>query len=131
MIFKGYISSRDLNDQKNVEQNIQNMVIRNCCDKRGFTFLLSATEYGMKNCYLVLNQLLYDINKFDGIAFYSLMQLPDNFTNREKILYSIINEGKKILFSLENILVENNFDIKKIQNISSINNLLKFCPSTI
>ena len=57
MILKGYISSRPLNDNVAVDQSIQNMVIRNSCNKRGLTFLLSAPEYGMKNCFLILNQV--------------------------------------------------------------------------
>ena len=87
MILKGYISSRPLNDNVAVDQSIQNMVIRNSCNKRGFTFLLSATEYGMKNCFLILNQVLQDLknNKFEGVAFYSLLQLPRSFKMREKI----------------------------------------------
>ena len=66
MILKGYISSRPLNDNVAVDQSIQNMVIRNSCNKRGFTFLLSATEYGMKNCFLILNQVLQDFCIFNN-----------------------------------------------------------------
>ena len=98
MILKGYISSRPLNDNVAVDQSIQNMVIRNSCNKRGFTFLLSATEYGMKNCFLILNQVLQDLknNKFEGVAFYSLLQLPRSFKMREKIynLLSFVKNGK-------------------------------------
>ena len=70
MILKGYISSRPLNDNVAVDQSIQNMVIRNSCKKRGFTFLLSATEYGMKNCFLILNQV-FRVNK----SFHALNKL--------------------------------------------------------
>ena len=100
MILKGYISSRPLNDNVAVDQSIQNMVIRNSCNKRGFTFLLSATEYGMKNCFLILNQVLQDLknNKFEGVAFYSLLQLPRSFKIREKIYKASILKGKTIFF---------------------------------
>ena len=102
MILKGYISSRPLNDNVAVDQSIQNMVIRNSCNKRGFTFLLSATEYGMKNCFLILNQVLQDLknNKFEGVAFYSLLQLPRSFKIREKIYKASILKGKTIFFLL-------------------------------
>ena len=109
MIFKGYISSRKLLDGSINHQKVQNLVIRDACEKRGFEYKLSLTEYGIKNCFLSFNQMLIDIkkNKFEGIAFYSLAQLPENKIEREK-LYKIVKiNKKKILFSLENILVQN------------------------
>ncbi len=129
--FKGYISSRKLNNDKTVEQSIQNMTIRNCCEKRGYTFILSATEFGMKNSFLVLNQVLSEIQKYDGIAFYSFLQLPKNKKKALEILKLIVNSNKKILFSLENLLIENFSDINKIYQIISIDNLLKYTPKKI
>ena len=114
-------------------QKVQNLVIRDACEKRGFEYKLSLTEYGIKNCFLSFNQMLIDIkkNKFEGIAFYSLAQLPENKIEREK-LYKIVKiNKKKILFSLENILVQNISDIKKIENLFKIKILLKFCPKKI
>jgi sporadic carbohydrate cluster protein (TIGR04323 family) len=133
MIFKGYISSRKLLDGSINHQKVQNLVIRDACEKRGFEYKLSLTEYGIKNCFLSFNQMLIDIkkNKFEGIAFYSLAQLPENKIEREK-LYKIVKiNKKKILFSLENILVQNISDIKKIENLFKIKILLKFCPKKI
>jgi len=103
MIFKGYISSRRLLDGSLNQQKVQNLVIRDACNKRGYDYKLSFTEYGIKDCFLNYNEMLIDIkkNKFDGIAFYSIAQLPKKKTDREK-LYKIVKSKKKILFSLEN-----------------------------
>ena len=133
MILKGYISSRPLNDNVAVDQSIQNMVIRNSCNKRGFTFLLSATEYGMKNCFLILNQVLQDLknNKFEGVAFYSLLQLPRSFKIREKIYKASILKGKTIFFCMENILIDKKNNIEKIEQIIKLQNSLKYCPKKI
>lgn len=133
MIFKGYISSRVLNDSSAVDQSIQNMVIRNSCQKRGFTYHLSATEYGMKNCFLVLNEIFKDLkqNKYDGVAFYSLSQLPESVQMRKKIYQNSIFKGKKILFSLENMLINNAKSIQKLEEIIKIQNSLKYCPKNI
>ena len=56
--FKGYISSRKLNDGNFIPQKVQNLVIRSACEDKKFKFNLSATEYGMNECYLILNQIL-------------------------------------------------------------------------
>ncbi len=133
MIFKGYISSRKLLDGSVNHQKVQNLVIRDACEKRKFEYKLSLTEYGIKNCFLSFNQMLIDIkkNKFDGIAFYSLAQLPKKKFDREKLYELIKKNKKKILFSLENILVQNISDINKIENLFKIKFLLKFSPKKI
>ena len=131
MNFKGYVSSRKLLDQTLVQQSVQNLVIREACKKRGFNYQLSATEYGMENCFLILNQITNDLNKgkFSGIAFYSIEQLPKEQKSREKIYKVAIKHKKKLLFSLEDILVENQKDVKTFENLYKIKSLLKFCPN--
>tara|TARA_B110000438_G_C15775080_1_gene633682 strand:+ start:312 stop:719 length:408 start_codon:yes stop_codon:yes gene_type:complete len=132
MVFKGYISSRRLLDGSLNQQKVQNLVIRDACQKRGYDYKLSFTEYGIKDCFLNYNEMLIDIkkNKFDGIAFYSLAQLPKKKSERDK-LYKIVKNKKKILFSLENILASNSKDIIKLENLFKIKLLLKNCPKNL
>lgn len=120
--FKGYISSRKLNDGNHIPQKVQNIVIRSSCADRNFSFIFSATEYGMKESFLILNQLLNDLknNKYDGIAFYSLDQLPNKLSKTKNILETIIKHKKKVFFSLENILIENKKNLENLLNILKI-----------
>ena len=131
--FRGYISSRTLADGSLVDQNIQNLIIRKACENNNFIFMLSATEYGMKNCYLMLNQVLLEINKnkFDGIAFYSIDQFPLEERLRKKIYKVILKKKKKILISQENIILKSKTDIEKFENLFSIKSLLNFCPKKL
>lgn len=133
MKFRGYISSRKLSDNSNVDQSIQNLIIRNSCEKHNIKFMLSATEYGMKDCYLMLNQVISELkkNKFDGIAFFSIDQLPKNIAERKKIYEIVRTNKKKILMSMENILINNENDIKKFENLIKIKLLLNNCPKKI
>ena len=133
MIFKGYISSRKLLDGSINHQKVQNLVIRDACEKRGYEYKLSLTEYGIKNCFLSYNQMLIDIkkNKFQGIAFYSLAQLPEKKKEREKLYKIVTSNEKRILFSLENILIKNTSDIKKLENLFKIKYFLKRSPKKI
>ena len=71
------------------------------------------------------------LNKFNGIAFYSLAQLPKKKNDREKLYKIVKKKNKKILFSLENILVKNSNDTKKIEDLFKIKILLKYCPKKI
>ena len=133
MKFRGYISSRDLTDGSFVDQSIQNLIIRKSCEQRNFQYMLSATEYGMKNCFLMLNQVILELkkNKFDGVAFYSIDQLPNNTNLRKKIYEVVTKNKKKILISQENILLSTNKDIRKFENLLKIKLLLNFCPDKI
>ena len=108
-------------------------MIRDACEKRGFRYKLSFTEYGIKGCYLNYNEMLIDFkkNKFDGVAFYSLAQLPEK-KNLRNNLYKIIKlKNKKILFSLENILVSDEKDIKNIEQLVKLKFLIKKSPKKL
>ena len=56
---KGYIFSRSFMGER-VPQHVQNLVIRDYCNKNNFQYLLSATEYAMEGCHLILEQLIQD-----------------------------------------------------------------------
>ena len=122
--FKGYISSRKLNDGNFIPQKVQNLVIRSACEDKKFKFNLSATEYGMNECYLILNQILKDLekNKYDVVAFYSIEQLPSDMKKIKLIFETVIKYKKVAFFSLENILVKNK---KHLANILDIIKLKK------
>ena len=110
MNLRGYISSREFSDGTFVDQSIQNMIIKQACEKRSYTFQLSATEYGMSECYLMLEKIIEDLKQknMNGIAFYSIYQLPPDKL-RTKLFKEVIKSRKVILFCYQNILIKNCF----------------------
>ncbi len=133
MIFKGYISSRKLPDGTINHQKVQNLVIRDACEKRGYEFKLSSTEYGIKNCFLTYFQLIKELkaNKYDGIAFYSIAQLPPQKKDRKKLYELILKKKKTALFSLENILIKHKKDMNKLEVFLKLKDFLKYSPKKI
>jgi len=77
-------------------QHIQNIVLRDYCQKINAKYLLSGTEYAMKNSYLMLNELISEIPKIDGIVAFSLFQLPE-----DKILRECIYKQNCVYFTIE------------------------------
>ena len=132
MNLRGYISSRELSDGKFVDQSIQNMIIKQACEKRSYTFQLSATEYGMSECYLMLEKIIEDLKQknMNGIAFYSIYQLPPGKL-RTKLFKEVIKRRKIILFCYQNILIKNFKDIEKLNELVGIIEMLKFSPKNI
>jgi sporadic carbohydrate cluster protein (TIGR04323 family) len=129
-IFRGYIYSREFMGER-VPQNVQNLFIRDFCNKKNFQYLLSATEYAMESSSMVLDQTINDLKKIDGIVAYSIFQLPVKKKKRIEYLQKIINLKKIFFGALENLKVSNNKELEKIEEIWDIKNNLQFCPKNI
>lgn len=118
--FRGYIFSRTI-DGSFIPHRVQNLVIKDYCQRKKLFFKLSATEYKMKDSYIMLNAVLRELNKIDGVVFYSIFMLPEDIRLRKKI-YNLFFKSKKILhFALEEIVLKNPSSLKEIENIIKIN----------
>jgi len=119
---RGYIFSRSINNNR-VPQHVQNIVIRDFCNNSDLQYYLSATEYSMKNCYLILKSVLKEMNKFDGIVFYSINQLPIEKKERIKIYKKMFKKSKFLFFAVENLSIKKIGDIDRIEKIIEVNNV--------
>ena len=99
---RGYIFSRPFMGER-VPQHVQNLVIRDYCNRNDFQYLLSATEYAMAGSYLIHEQIMNDLDGIDGVAAYSVFQLPENASCRKKIYQQIINQKKTYHFAVEGL----------------------------
>ena len=110
-----------------VPQHVQNIIIKDFCNKNNLNFLLSVTEYSMKNSYYILNQILNNLNNLDGIVAYSVFQMPYDNLKRKKIFNKILKKKKKIFFACENLKILNKKDIDRIENIWSLRKISYKC----
>jgi len=127
---KGYIFSRSFMGER-VQQHVQNLVIRNFCEKNNFLYLLSAVEYAMEDSHIIFKSMINDTKEFNGIIAYSLFQLPKDINIRTNYLKKLIK--KKIFFvsAVEQIFVKNQNDIERINKLWHIKEILKYCPKAI
>tara|TARA_B110000971_G_C19917678_1_gene457606 strand:+ start:415 stop:837 length:423 start_codon:yes stop_codon:yes gene_type:complete len=117
--YRGYIFSRSIN--KNfIPQRVQNLVIRDFAYRKKIFFKLSLTEYNMKNCYIMLNTFLKDINKIDGIIFYSIEMLPTDKKEALKLIDLFLKKKKSLYFALEELKVSSKKDLMRIKEILMI-----------
>jgi|TARA_B100001063_G_C16622016_1_gene481201 sporadic carbohydrate cluster protein (TIGR04323 family) len=124
MRLKGYIFSRSFMGER-APQHVQNIVIKDFCKNNSFDFLLSVSEYKMKNSFLILKDLLKKLKSIDGIVAYSLFQLPETLKERNKVLNIILNKKKIICFAVEKLEVRTKKDIKKINTLWKIKQSLE------
>ena len=121
--YRGYIASRKVNGEL-VPHNVQNLVIREYAHRRGMNYLLSATEMSPENCFIVLNDVLSNLDKIGGIILYSLFMLPKSYQARVKI-YGLFLKNKKILHAaMENFLFETETDFQRLEEIFSLAKIL-------
>ena len=127
---RGYIFSRSFMGER-APQHVQNIIIRDFCKKNSLEYLLSASEYKMKNSFLILKGIVSNMKDFDGIVAYSLFQIPSNFNERNKILRKIIKKKKFIFFAVEQVKVLTLKDINNVNSIWRIKKILPLCPNKI
>jgi sporadic carbohydrate cluster protein (TIGR04323 family) len=130
MEVRGYISSRPFFGER-VPQSVQNIVIRNYCEKHEITFLLSKSEYCIKECFSVLHNILNDLDEFDGIVLYSLFQLPENIELLRLVFDKVIENKKFMLFVLEDMSLSCQEDKYYLENLFKIKTNLSKCPKNI
>jgi sporadic carbohydrate cluster protein (TIGR04323 family) len=120
--WRGYIFSREIGKQT-VPQRIQNLVIRTYAERHELTYLLSATEYYMDDCYMMLKSTLDELGEIEGVIFYSTHQLPSDDSARMKIYDKVLSSKKGLRFALEDLALFNRKDVKLIEDLIACNEL--------
>ena len=127
---RGYISSRKFMGES-CHQSTQNLVLRDYCERMNYSYLLSGTEYSIKNSYLMLQQLVDEIPDINGIVAYSLFQMPENQEKRLQIINNILDRDGELHFALENLKVSVNSEIDRVENIWLVRQTMPKCITSL
>ena len=128
--FRGYIASRPLMGDR-IPQHVQNMVIRDYADRNSLNYLLSATEYAMPNCFMMLEKVIRELSSLEGVICYSLFMLPLNADMRRSIYNSFILADTELHFALEHLKASSQKQIQDIETIWRLQRSLDYCPKEI
>ena len=123
---RGYIFSRPFMGER-APQHVQNIVIRDCCERNALHHLLSATEYAMSDCHLILNQVLDELLSIDAIVMYSLYQLPNDATQRERVYRRVLSMGKALYFAVESLKMSSEIERERVEMIWQVRSTLPHC----
>ena len=113
---RGYIFARPFMGER-APQHVQNIILRDYCQKRGHELLLSAAEYAMPDSYMILESVLDDLANIDGIVFYSLYQLPTQPEQRRLIYSRVLDAQKSLHFAVEDKVISSVNDIQIVEEI--------------
>lgn len=123
---RGYIFSRSFMGER-VPQHVQNLVIRDYCERNGLHFLLSATEYAMQGCHLIFEQVLSELAEIDGLVAYSLFQLPEDSAQRQRIYDQVLSLQKQMHFAVEGLKAGTRQEFERIETLWRVRLTLPHC----
>ena len=121
--YRGYIFSRPFGGAR-APQHVQNLVIRDYAARKGIAFLLSATEYAMPDCYMILDQLLDAVPSLDGIILYSMFMLPPDPARRGMVLDRALAAGRTLHCAVEEVVVGSPAEARACEDIFRIRSVM-------
>ena len=117
--FRGYIYSRRILGER-IPQAVQNLVIRDYCARNEFTYLLSATEYAMPECFMILDGVCKELNKLEGLVAYSLFMLPDSSEKRWEIYNDFIGSNSALCGAIEGTIIRSADDAERFEQLWAV-----------
>jgi sporadic carbohydrate cluster protein (TIGR04323 family) len=92
-------------------------VIRDYCAGNNLHLLLSAKEYAMANCSIMLEQVLREAVKNQGLVLYSLFQLPQDNTTRNRIYNTVVENKIELHVALEGLVIKDKDSVQRVEDI--------------
>ncbi len=114
--YRGYIGSRPYRGHR-VPQHVQNLVVRGYCQRNRLTYLLSAAEYAMPGCYIILNEVLEELPHIGGIVLYSLFMLPEEAQRRRAVWKRVLETGASIHGAVEDWAIRSDQDVNRAEDL--------------
>jgi len=128
--YRGYMGSRPYFGER-APQHVQNLVIRDYCDRHDFLFRLSATEYAMADCHMMLEQVLDELPRLGGVVMYSIFMLPMDREKRRRVYRRVLDEGATLHGAVENMVLGDESGISRIEDIWAVQQWLPACPDRV
>ena len=127
---RGYIFARPFMGER-APQHVQNIILRDYCNKKSFELLLAATEYAMPDSSMILESVLDDLDSVDGIVFYSLYQLPTQPAQRQSVYSRVLASGKSLHFAVEGMSITKQGDVDPVEQCLLVKATLDSCISKV
>ena len=99
---------------------MQSTNLRNYCEKNGLIFHLHVVENQIPNTYLVLESLVEKADNYDGIVMCSVSMLPNDPLIRKSVVTRILEQGCKLHFTFEQIVVSSLEELVELEELVSL-----------
>ena len=99
---------------------MQSTNLRNYCEKNGLIFHLHVVENQISDTYLVLESLVGKADNYDGIVMCSVSMLPNDPLIRKSVVTRILEQGCKLHFTFEQIVVSSLEELVELEELVSL-----------
>jgi sporadic carbohydrate cluster protein (TIGR04323 family) len=99
---------------------MQSTNLRTYCEKNGLVFHLHVVENQIPDTYLVLESLVEKANSYDGIVMCSVSMLPNDPLIRKSVVTRILEQGCKLHFTFEQIVVSSLEELAELEELVSL-----------
>ncbi|MEG4571629.1 hypothetical protein QUA56_02700 [Microcoleus sp. N3A4] len=114
--YRGYIISRPVRGVS-YPHRVQNLVVRDYATRHNLAYKLSATEYAMPGCYMMLYDVLAELPQLEGIILFSLFVLPQRTESRLEIYDRILGAGGELHAGLEEMVLQDRNEIENFEEM--------------
>jgi len=121
--YRGYVTCREFGGLI-VPVPVQSKLLRDYCISKNFTYKLHVNENRFESSYIVLNGLLNEIDKFDGLLISSMFMLPKKIQKRAEFYELVLSKNKKIHFVMEEVVLKNLSDCKEIEEVLRLHHVM-------
>jgi sporadic carbohydrate cluster protein (TIGR04323 family) len=128
--YRGYVTSRPFGGL-HIPVPVQALVLRDYCARNGFLYKLHANENIFPNSYMVLEGMINELDRYEGLLATSMFMMPKRAERRRKIYDTILRQDASLHFVLEDVVIRKSADIEAVEEILSIHNLLPVAPRQI
>jgi len=125
--YRGYIGSRPIRGST-IPQKVQNLVVRDYAARRDLAYRLSVIEYAMPGSYMILEDVLAELPRLEGVIFYSLFLLPDDPARRMRFYRRILDAGATLHAALEDLVLRDDAGIAAFEDIAAVAHALPATP---
>jgi sporadic carbohydrate cluster protein (TIGR04323 family) len=128
--YRGYVTSRPFGGL-HIPVPVQALVLRDYCVRNGFLYKLHANENVFPNSYMVLEGMINELDRYEGLLAASMFMMPKRAERRRAIYQAILAQGASLHFVLEDVVIRTSSDVEPVEEILLIHNLLPSAPRQI
>jgi sporadic carbohydrate cluster protein (TIGR04323 family) len=114
--YRGYVGARPIFGNR-TPQHVQNIVIREYAARHRLAYKLSATEYAMPSSYIMLQQVLGELPRLEGVILYSMFMLPQRPDVRASIYETFRRTGAILHAAVEGLAIRDADDARRFEDI--------------
>ncbi len=128
--YRGYVTPRTFGGFS-IPVPVQNLVLRDYCERKGLLFKLPLNENMFPHSYMVLESILRNLAGVQGIVACSYFMLPEQPARRARMYEVLFRADAQFHFAMEEVAIARPADAGAIEEILTIHRTLQLCPKTI